>query len=106
MDTLTKNREQIIESIKTLPEDSLTELINFVDYLRYKATEKQSPKTSRNFLLSVTALGSSESVFYQLNMVNRECIFRVWQRKTTLFYNFPCCTIRKTTSIYHPFPNS
>jgi hypothetical protein len=60
MDTLTKNREQIIESIKTLPEDSLTELINFVDYLRYKATEKQSPKTSRNFLLSVTALGSSE----------------------------------------------
>ena len=59
MDTLTKNREQIIESIKTLPEDSLTELINFVDYLRYKATKKQSPKTSRNFLLSVTALGSS-----------------------------------------------
>ena len=44
MDTLTKNREQIIESIKTLPEDSLTELINFVDYLRYKATQKQSQK--------------------------------------------------------------
>jgi hypothetical protein len=59
MDTLTKNREQIIESIKTLPEDSLTELINFVDYLRYKATEKQSQKTSRNFLLSIAALGSS-----------------------------------------------
>ncbi|MBD2145438.1 MAG: DUF2281 domain-containing protein [Sphaerospermopsis kisseleviana] len=59
MDTLTKNREQIIELIKTLPEDSLAELINFVDYLRYKATEKQSQKTSRNFLLSVAALGSS-----------------------------------------------
>ncbi|MTJ50952.1 DUF2281 domain-containing protein [Dolichospermum sp. UHCC 0259] len=59
MDTLTKNREQIIESIKTLPEDSLTELINFVDYLPYKATEKQSQKTSRNFLLSIAALGNS-----------------------------------------------
>jgi hypothetical protein len=59
MDTLTKNREQIIESIKTLPEDSLTELINFVDYLRYKATEKQSQKTSKNFLLSIAALGNS-----------------------------------------------
>ena len=59
MDTLTKNREQIIESIKTLPEDSLTELINFVDYLRYKATEKQSQKTTKNFLLSIAALGNS-----------------------------------------------
>ncbi|MGM3309212.1 DUF2281 domain-containing protein [Anabaena sp. WFMT] len=59
MDTLTKNREQIIESIKTLPEDSLAELINFVDYLRYKATEQQSQKTSANFLLSVAALGNS-----------------------------------------------
>ncbi|MBD2569641.1 DUF2281 domain-containing protein [Anabaena lutea FACHB-196] len=59
MDTLSKNREQIIESIKTLPEDSLDELINFVDYLRYQATEKQSEKTSRNFLLSVAALGTS-----------------------------------------------
>ncbi|MEA5552129.1 DUF2281 domain-containing protein [Anabaena cylindrica UHCC 0172] len=59
MDTLTKNREQIIESIKTLPEDSLAELINFVDYLRYKATEQQSQKTSANFLFSVAALGNS-----------------------------------------------
>jgi len=59
MDTLTKNREQIIDLIKTLPEDSLTELINFVDYLHYKATEKQSQKTSKNFLLSIAALGNS-----------------------------------------------
>ena len=59
MDTLTTNRKQIIESIQTLPEESLAELINFVDYLRYKSTEKQSPKTSGNFLLSIASLGSS-----------------------------------------------
>ncbi len=59
MDISTTNREQIIESIKTLPEDSLIELTHFVDYLRYKATEKQPPKNSANFLLSVANLGSS-----------------------------------------------
>jgi Protein of unknown function (DUF2281) len=59
MDTLTTNRERIIESIQTLPDESLTELINFVDYLRYKATEKQPQETSSNFLLSVAGLGAS-----------------------------------------------
>jgi hypothetical protein len=59
MDTLTTNRKQIIESIQTLPEESLAELINFVDYLRYKSTEKQSQKTSGNFLLAVAGLGTS-----------------------------------------------
>ena len=42
MDTLTTNREQLIESIKALPEASLIELTYFMDYLRYKATEKQA----------------------------------------------------------------
>ena len=55
MDTLSTNREQIIQSIKTLPEESLAELINFVNYLRYKSTEKPS----RNFLLSIAGLGTS-----------------------------------------------
>ena len=59
MDTLTTNRKQIIESIQALPEESLAELINFVDYLRYKSTGRQSQKTSENFLLSVAGLGSS-----------------------------------------------
>lgn len=59
MDTLTTNRKQIIESIQALPEESLAELINFVDYLRDKSTEKQSQKTSGNFLLSVAGLGYS-----------------------------------------------
>jgi Protein of unknown function (DUF2281) len=53
------NRQQIIESIKTLPEESLVELINFVDYLRYKSIEKQSQKPTGNFLLSVAGLGTS-----------------------------------------------
>lgn len=59
MDTLTTNRQQIIESIKTLPEESLAEINNFVDYLRYKSTEKQPQKPSGNFLLSVADLGTS-----------------------------------------------
>lgn len=59
MDTLTTNRDQLIESIKALPEASLIELTYFVDYLRYRATEKQVQQTSTNFLLSVAGLGAS-----------------------------------------------
>ena len=59
MDTSTTSRHQLIESIKTLPEESLTELINFVDYLRDKSTGKQSQKPGANFLLSVAGLGTS-----------------------------------------------
>lgn len=59
MNTSSTKRQQIIESINTLPEDSLSELINFVDYLHYKLAQKQPQKTSVNFLLSVAKLGSS-----------------------------------------------
>ena len=59
MDTLTTNREQLIESIKALPEASLIELTYFMDYLRYKTTEKQAQQPSANFLLSVAGLGDS-----------------------------------------------
>jgi hypothetical protein len=59
MDALATNRKQIIESIQALPEESLAELIIFVDYLRYKSTEKQLPKTSENFLLTIAGLGTS-----------------------------------------------
>ena len=59
MDTLTTNREQLIESIKALPEASLIELTYFMNYLRYKATEKQAQQPSANFLLSVAGLGDS-----------------------------------------------
>lgn len=59
MDTLTTNREQLIESIKALPESSLIELTYFLDYLRYRATEKQTQQPSANFLLSVAGLGAS-----------------------------------------------
>jgi hypothetical protein len=59
MDILTTNREKIIESIQTLPDESLTKLINFVDYLRYKVTEKQPQETSSSFLVSVAGLDAS-----------------------------------------------
>ena len=59
MDTLTTNRNQIIESIEALPQESLAELVYFLDYLRYKSNGKQSQKTNENFLLSVAGLGTS-----------------------------------------------
>jgi hypothetical protein len=59
MNTLNTNRLQIIEIIKALPEDDLSELINFVDYLRYRSIAKQSLNPSGNFLLSVAKLGTS-----------------------------------------------
>jgi hypothetical protein len=59
MDISTTNREKIIESIQTLPDESLTELINFVDYLRHKVTEKHPQETISSFLVSVAGLGAS-----------------------------------------------
>ncbi|GAX44526.1 hypothetical protein NIES4075_55450 [Tolypothrix sp. NIES-4075] len=59
MNTSTTKRQQIIELINTLPEESLSELISFVNYLRYKSTEKHPKEPSVNFLLSVAGLGTS-----------------------------------------------
>ncbi len=59
MDALTVSQAQIIESIKKLPEESLGELVTFVEYLRYKAAEKQPSETGENFLLSIAGIGDS-----------------------------------------------
>lgn len=60
MDASTRQREFILEIINTLPDDSLSELVSFVDYLRYKSTvQQQKEKSSINFLLSVAELGTS-----------------------------------------------
>ncbi len=52
-------RQQLIEEIKTLPEDALAELSSFVAYLRYKSVEQKPEATQSNFLLSIAGLGTS-----------------------------------------------
>ncbi len=59
MNTLTPTRQQIIEIIDNLPEDALSELVNFVGYLRYKAVETRAKPPHNSFLLSIAGLGAS-----------------------------------------------
>lgn len=59
MSTSTAKRQQIIEEIDTLPEDALSELASFIEYLRYKSVEQKSEAPQANFLLSITGLGTS-----------------------------------------------
>lgn len=40
MNTLTQ-RHHLIESIQTLPDDAIDELVNFIQYLQYKKTNPQ-----------------------------------------------------------------
>nr|WP_199307334.1 hypothetical protein [Alkalinema sp. FACHB-956] len=54
----TVERQDLVEVVKTLPDEALAELANFLDYLRYKTAQAQEPTPSRqNFLLSVAGLG-------------------------------------------------
>ena len=66
MDTLIAKRQQLIEAIQYLPSEALLELVDFVEYLRYKSTrtvsvsESQATKSSEAaFLLSIAGIGSS-----------------------------------------------
>ena len=59
MNTLTLTRQQIIEVIDNLPEDAFSELVNFIDYLRYKTVETKTETPHNSFLLSIAGLGAS-----------------------------------------------
>jgi hypothetical protein len=59
MKTSTEKRQQIVKEINTLPEDSLSELTSFIQYLHYKSLQKKPEKPKANFLLSVAGLGTS-----------------------------------------------
>ena len=59
MNTLTPTRQQIIEVIDNLSEDTFSELVNFIGYLRDKAVEIKTEPPHNNFLLSIVGLGSS-----------------------------------------------
>ncbi|TYQ31721.1 hypothetical protein [Pseudanabaena sp. UWO310] len=59
MNTLTPTRQQIIELINNLPEDSFPELVTFIGYLRYKTVETRVDLPHNSFLLSIAGLGTS-----------------------------------------------
>ncbi|NJK61187.1 MAG: DUF2281 domain-containing protein [Oscillatoriales cyanobacterium SM2_1_8] len=61
MSSPTVERQNLIEAVKTLPDEALIELSNFVEYLRYKNSQLQSTEPPKqNFLLAVSALGKSD----------------------------------------------
>lgn len=60
MDRSTVARQQILETVSTLPEEALVELANFLDYLRYKSVQRREANNqSANFLGAVAGLGNS-----------------------------------------------
>ena len=59
MNTLTPTRQQIIEVIDNLPEDTFSELVSFIGYLRYKAVGPKTVQPHNSFLLSIAGLGAS-----------------------------------------------
>lgn len=60
MDRTTVERQQLLETVGTLPEEALSELASFLDYLRYKATQhREVSNHSANFLVAVSSLGNS-----------------------------------------------
>ena len=59
MNALTPTRQQIIELIDNLPEDTFSEMITFIGYLRYKAIEIKTEPPHNSFLLSIVGLGAS-----------------------------------------------
>jgi hypothetical protein len=60
MAKITVERQALIEAVNTLPEEVLTELTSFVDYLQFKAVQPKSPEPSQqNFLLAIAGLGES-----------------------------------------------
>jgi Protein of unknown function (DUF2281) len=60
MSNATKERQNLIEAVNALPDEALTELVSFVEYLRYKTLQPENSKLPKqNFLLAVAGLGNS-----------------------------------------------
>lgn len=53
-------RQQLIDVVGNLPDEALSELANFLDYLRYKTLkQKEVTNSQSSFLISVTGIGES-----------------------------------------------
>lgn len=60
MSKKTVERQNLIDAVNTLPDDALSELASFVDYLRYKTVQRQnSDPPKQDFLLTIAGLGNS-----------------------------------------------
>jgi hypothetical protein len=60
MSNATEERQNLIEAVNALPDEALTELVSFVEYLHYKTLQPENFKPRKqNFLLTVAGLGSS-----------------------------------------------
>jgi hypothetical protein len=59
MSNLVVQKQELIQSIDTLPDEALIELANFLEYLQYKIRHSKTPQSQQNFLLSIAALGQS-----------------------------------------------
>lgn len=60
MSETTIERKTLIETLNALPEESLVELANFLEYLSYKTKKSQQTQPSQhNFSLDIAALGKS-----------------------------------------------
>jgi Protein of unknown function (DUF2281) len=60
MSKTTIERRNLIEAVNTLPDEALSELVSFVEYLRYKTVQQHnSEPPGQNFLLTVAGLGKS-----------------------------------------------
>jgi hypothetical protein len=60
MSKTTEERQHLIEAVNALPDEAITDLVSFVEYLRYKTLPPESVQPSKqNFLLTVAGLGNS-----------------------------------------------
>ncbi|MBW4672785.1 MAG: hypothetical protein KME52_01685 [Desmonostoc geniculatum HA4340-LM1] len=60
MSNLSTDRLKLIEAVNALPDETLIELANFVDYLRYKSTKpRELDNHKSSFLMSIAGLGTS-----------------------------------------------
>jgi hypothetical protein len=69
MSILVPTRQQLMELIEELPVESLPELANFLEYLRFKAHDSRSMTSystqsfsGSTFLLAIAGLGASDEV--------------------------------------------
>ena len=67
METVISLRQKLIKEINELPAETLPELVNFVEYLRFKVSPpvlsgetKAQVSSGSTFLVSIAGLGASE----------------------------------------------